>query len=369
MVPFLYHGGVPGLESILSLKQPLAERAARLLREGIQAGRWQRELPAERQLVRDLGIARNTLRDALASLTREGWVEPACRPARRRIAGGARRRAPRRQIVLLTPFEPDDLPAAVLRLADDVRRLLAGTDYRLAVRGSAAFRQTRPDAALARLVAAEPAAVWVLLQAPTPVHAWFHRRGAPCVVVGECYPELPLPHVTEHIAAVARHAAGLLHQRGHQRIALLHRDPPRAGHLAAEAALRSAGGLVLQRAGHDGTPAAAARTLEALFGAAAPPTALVVTEPGTAITAITWLARRGLRVPEQVSVLSLFYDSTLEAVIPAVANYRTGREVLPRRLIEMVRALADGRRLPHQRPLMPNFVPGGSLGRVSSGSR
>jgi DNA-binding LacI/PurR family transcriptional regulator len=72
-----------------------------------------------------------------------------------------------------------------------------------------------------------------------------------------------------------------------------------AGHLAAEAALRSAGGLVLQRAGHDGTPAAAARTLEALFGAGTPPTALVVTEPGTAITAITWLARRGLRVPSR----------------------------------------------------------------------
>jgi hypothetical protein len=65
-------------------------------------------------------------------------------------------------------------------------------------------------------------------------------------------------------------------------------------------------------------------------------------------------------------VLSLFYDSTLEAVIPAVANYRTGREVLPRRLIEMVRALADGRRLPRQRPLLPNFVPGGSLARVAS---
>lgn len=349
-----------------SLKQPLAERAAAVLQEGIRTGRWQRELPSERQLVRDLGIARNTLRDALATLTREDWIEPARPPARRRIQGGARRKAPIRQIVLLTPFEPDDLPASALRLADDARRLLAGTDYRLAVRGSAAFHQARPDAALARLVAAEPAAVWILLQAPAPVHAWFHRSAHPCVVLGECYARSPLPHVTEHIAAVARHAAGLLLQRGHQRVALLHRDPPRAGHLAAEAAMRASPGLALQRAGHAGHPAAVARTMATLFRSALPPTALVVTEPNTALTAITWLAREGLRVPEQVSLLSLFYDSTLDAVIPAVASYRMEREALPRRLMEMIRALADGRRLPRQRPLFPRFMPGGSLGRVRS---
>jgi hypothetical protein len=90
LVPFLYQGGVPGLESILSLKQPLAERAARLLREGIQAGRWQRELPAERQAgCATWALPATRCADALASLTREGWVEPACRPA-----GGASRAGP-----------------------------------------------------------------------------------------------------------------------------------------------------------------------------------------------------------------------------------------------------------------------------------
>lgn len=345
-----------------SLKQPLSERAAQLLRDDIRAGRWKRELPAERGLARDLGIARSTLRDALAILAREGWIESRGVPARRRVRGAARRPTGPRRVILLSPFEPDGLPAPVLRLADGLRRMLADADLRLAVREAPAFRHRHPAAALARMAAAEPEAVWVLVQAPAPVHAWFRTSDIPCVVAGECFAGLALPHVTEDLAAVARHAAGLLRQRGHRRVALLHRDPPRAGHLAVEAAVRAAPDLRLERVGHGGQTESIAHALGRLFSDAAPPTALIVTEPAAAVTAMTWMARRGLRVPEAASIVSLFWDNTLEAVVPAIASYRTGRDALPRQLAEVIRALVDGRAPPRQRPLIPRYVPGGSLG-------
>ena len=360
-------GGMDAPPRTPALKRPLSERAAQLLRDEIRAGRWGRELPAERGLARDLGIARSTLRDALAILAREGWVEARGVPARRRIRGPGRRPAGRRRVILLSPFEPDGLPASVLRLADGLRRMLADTDLRLAVRAAPAFRHRRPAAALARVAAAEPEALWVLLQAPAPVHAWFRTSGLPCVVAGECFAGVPLPHVTEDVAAVARHAAGLLRQRGHRRVALLHRDPPRAGHLAAEAAFRAAPDLQLERIGHGGQTDSIARALSRLFSDALPPTALIVTEPAAAVTAVTWMAGRGRRVPEDASIVSLFWDSSLDAVLPAVASYRTERDALPRRLAEVIRALVDGRPLPRLRALIPRYVPGGSLGPARAG--
>lgn len=344
------------------LRDPLAARIARHLCEQLHSGWWTDVLPAERVLALELGVARNSLRSALEMLTAEGWLWPAAPPARRRIRRAGKRTPSARRIILFTPFQPEDLPGPVLKLEDDLRRLLTDQRYRLVARSSPAFQQRDPSHTLARLRATETDAIWMLLQAPAPIHAWFHEQRETCLVIGECYPELPLPCVTEDIGALARHAGGLLYRLGHRTAALLHRNPPRAGHLSAETGLASRSGLRLHRAGHTGSVEGVVRALESLFGRATEPTAIVATEPGPALTALTWFARRGLRVPEDVSIISLFHDQALESVLPSIAHYRTAPDALPRRLVESVRHLADGRPPPRHRPLIPVFIPGGSVG-------
>lgn len=54
-----------------------AAEIARELREAVESGRFQRHerLPASRQLAEEMGVARNTLRDALYQLEKEGLLE------------------------------------------------------------------------------------------------------------------------------------------------------------------------------------------------------------------------------------------------------------------------------------------------------
>lgn len=54
--------------------EPLAEQAEGILREAIASGGLHGKLPDEDTLARQLGIARNTLRVALAMLRREGLI-------------------------------------------------------------------------------------------------------------------------------------------------------------------------------------------------------------------------------------------------------------------------------------------------------
>ena len=55
---------------------PLYEQAAAILRKRIKSGEWERLelLPSETQLAQELGVARDTIRSALALLRDEGLV-------------------------------------------------------------------------------------------------------------------------------------------------------------------------------------------------------------------------------------------------------------------------------------------------------
>jgi DNA-binding FadR family transcriptional regulator len=54
----------------------LAARAERRLKDWIESGRWAAgaQLPSERRLAAECGVARNTLRQALDRLAAEGWI-------------------------------------------------------------------------------------------------------------------------------------------------------------------------------------------------------------------------------------------------------------------------------------------------------
>jgi LacI family transcriptional regulator len=209
----------------------------------------------------------------------------------------------------------------------------------------------------------------VLTGSTRSLQQWFSERRFHCLIVGSAHPGVELPSVDIAYRAACRHAAGQLLARGHQRLAFLNPDSGAAGDLesergfkeaVAQASLASAEGVIIR---HDGTIADICNKLDASLRRRHPPTGWLVSRPTHVLTAMGHLARRGLRLPQNVALISRDHDPFLADVVPSVARYVASPAGMAHRISRVVREMIqDGvvRRAP--RLVIPKFTEGETLG-------
>lgn len=354
----------PESKSYRSLSTQVAERIA----EEIRRGTWVGQLPSERALTDSLQVSRKTLRKAMAHLQQDGLLEATHRVGRRiksNVRPGKRRET---SVGLLTPEALDHLPSNTSLWVGELRAMLFEAGVRLAAFSGHSFFTRQPAKALTQLVRQNPQACWILTHSNEDVQRWFFERQVRTLVAGSSYHGSQLPSVDLNYFAVCRHAAGAMLRQGHRRLALLINESHRAGDLESEAGfidgvrsstLTDMDPIVIR---HDGTVPGALRMLARLFDRAAPPTALLVGKPTIYLTAFSFLAGRGLRVPEDVSLVSRDHDSLLPFLTPAPASYVLSPKTYAKRLFPLVLSLAAGDVIPHAaQRIEPQFVTGPSL--------
>jgi DNA-binding LacI/PurR family transcriptional regulator len=232
------------------------------------------------------------------------------------------------------------------------------------------FMRTAPGRLMPRLVHAEPKACWILVLANRPMQEWFARSGLQVVVFGNVYAGLALNSTGLDHRASIRHAAAHLLAKGHRRIAFVAYDLRRAGEadslkgfreaFAAHRGLPTVASLIERP---DGDADALCRQLDGALHSAQRPTAFVISHTHHYVTVATHLANRGLQVPRDVSLICRSEDPFLEFLRPTPAFYRANVQVSARLLFDLVRHAVDGTAKPgHQRLLVPEFVPGRSVG-------
>lgn len=354
----------------------LVAQTAGFLREEIQGGAWPRWLPGEHALCARLGVSRATLRAALAQLEREGLLKGG--QGRRRETTRPRRRAGKaaasKVVALLSPVPLEAMQRFALYWTDDLRGHLGEAGYTLEFQPTQLCRTAHPEHGLAALALRIRPAGWVLYQSGAPLQEWFSRRGLPCVIAGSRHPEIQLPAVDLDYRAACRHAAGLFLARGHRCVAFLNPNQGLAGDQESEAGFREAfrapeaEGVEPIIAGHTGTVPSLCQRLEALLRRPRRPTALLVSKPHHFLTVASWLARRRVRVPEEVSLISRDHDAFLEHHLPSVAHYAANPDAMARRISRTVLELvAGGTVKPVSHRLMPEFVDGETLGPAPRG--
>ena len=353
----------------------LSERVAQHLRESIHQGRWGERLPGVQRLATELDVARHTVLRALRLLEAEGLLSDRGLGRSRGItaaSGSGALRRPLRVAILRHDERLTDNSKSSLLLTEIMQSLEAA--------GHTAFFCKKSQIELKRKVcrmacqlAATPADAWMVESGSRPLLEWCSTQPTPCIALYGRATSLPLARAAPDFAPAYRAATRHLLALGHRHIVLMIREPlrkPTPG-FCARAFLEELSAYGVATSSYnlpdwEETPKGFNRLLENLFKIT-PPTALMIDELSRVIAAGSFLARQGIQVPGQVSLVFTDCDGTLDWCFPGFAHMRWDNAPLVRRVVRWVNAVRKSK--PDRRAItfQAEFVPGGSIGPVWKG--
>jgi DNA-binding LacI/PurR family transcriptional regulator/DNA-binding transcriptional ArsR family regulator len=311
---------------VIPKRLSLVHQTADILTREVSKGTWEQWLPSERFLSQSLKISRPTLRNALKRLQAEGIVEAVQGVGNRIIA--EKRDSARIQLIhkvhLLCPNPLDRIRLQANLWTDELRNRLFQTGTRLLAHHGQQYLRSNPDAALEHLIARHPDGCWILAHSTPQIQAWFRAHHIPCLVAGYTHPGIDLPFVSIDMEVACRHAVGVFVDSGHHSIGFVHLKSERVRDLRSavgfEAGIREsdvAGKVVT----HTDDVDSVRQAIHELLRIGSPTTAILT---GTALsfaTVATFLMQQGLRIPQDVSLISREHEPFLDALMPQPSCY------------------------------------------------
>ena len=348
----------------------LVRLTARILRAEISKGAWDKWLPAERPLCRQLNVSRNTLRAALSLLNRTGLIKSQQGLGnlinRKKSCGKKQSRSV--NVSLLTPDALLHLRPTILLQIDELRAMLSERGFQLHVFHGHRYFSANPGTLLRKLVTQNDCRCWILLQSTASMQRWFEQNAIPCVVAGSTYAGIKLPFRDFDQRAIGRDAARRMLGLGHRKIAFFAPKSPLAGDIECEAGFMEGVhrspyadvDAVICR--HDATKEGVGNALLQLMTKRSPPTAILVVNALRYLTVATRLTQMGWRVPQQVSLISRDDDIFLSFLVPSPTRYVASTQTVAKLLLRPVlRILRVGLKSPTDVRTVPYFLRGNSL--------
>lgn len=334
--------------SLVPQRVSLIAQVAGILRQEISRDKWVGYLPGERSLANTLQISRSTLREALRVLQREGWLGVAHGQRTRILRTFKKRRAgtASRIVVALLSQRLSACSVSNLYQIAQLQHSLQEADLQLETYFDVRFRTQCSIKRLASIVQEYKSDCWVLFSMNRTVQHWFMTQQVPCLVDGFTYRGIALPSIDVDHAATCYHAAGKLLSAGHRRIVLLTSRTGFAGDLASEQAFTEAvhkslhTDAVARIVYHDGTMKGVQNAIGSLLQSKERWTGFLVSEPMSALTAVSFLLRQGVRVPDDVAVISRGGADFLWQHVPSIASYTYDLGFYARKLSRLVIRLA-----------------------------
>lgn len=324
--------GPPGANAGANLvcrKASLPATVAQTMIRALQAGQWTGELPGERKLCELLQVSRVTLRPALRQLEDEGWLRTV--PGQRRVVTtggkGAKVPASTGRIILISPLPLHEIEPFVLLGIDNLRELLARRHMILETETRPECYGQSPAHALSRLCREFAPDVWLLWRSTKAMQDWFFRQKLRHVVLGSVFERNASPSVDIDHVATAHHAATTFGRMGHHRIAVIVADSTLAGDLRSVEGFCAGAEdykpvrMQADTVRHDGTPAGIVRSVDHILALVPRPTGIFSAGGRQTIAIMTRLLQLGLKIPQEMSVISRDDDNALDFVTPAPGRY------------------------------------------------
>ncbi len=326
-------------------------------------------MPSEAELCRELHVSRVTLRRAIEQLVHTNWITPGGRGRHHRIRKKTQKSRSAQGTIIraLSPYSLSDMGSVHHVMIDTMIELLGSSNYRFEYEHRPAMYARHSPDELKRMCSLPDTAAWILYYSTPAMQRWFAGNEFPCMVIGRPHEDSELPCIFPDLAAAGRHAAGLFYQRGHREMVYLIaeftsiNDRLTSKEFVQEAQRLGANAQILT---HDRDPLALTRKLETLLASRPRPTAFFSTCPEHCLTTLCYLLSSKLRVPADASVISGWEDEFLHYAHPQFAYYRVDGAKFGNRaamlLLDVIQHGATRRAM----PILPEFMPGGTLGRV-----
>ena len=343
------------------------EQVADYVRAEIEQGRWGSEVPGRMELAGELGINSKTVEAALQLLVREGMLE----------AQGAGKR---RKIASHVAATPRSLRVAVLTYDPPTRGDSYYIDlmHQLRVAGHVPLtpQKTLLDLGMnvervEKLVKETPAEAWVIIGGSQDVLSWFAAQDTPAFALFGRRREIAMAGAGPDKIKAIRDVTSRLTALGHRRIVMLVREErrlPQPGAaersfletLAASGITPGAYHLPAWEESVDGFH----RLLEELFRVT-PPTALIVDEAPFFTAAMQFCAKRGLSIPEIVSLVCCDSNPNFSWCKPPISHIGWDAGPVVRRILRWAYNVSIGREDRQQLNSHAEFIEGGTIGPVN----
>lgn len=351
------------------LRQSLINQTAAALREGIASGHWKNFLPSERELCLCLQVSRPTLRSAVQILVQENCVsvQHGKRTAilKRRKA---KLRSARRSVALVSKLPLHLMSRNRIYLIDYLQRALHEQELDLEIISHPGFGGSRPDQAIKHLADRGLFKAFVLQACSRSVQNWFYQQSLPAITMGSVFPEVSMPSVDVDYKMIGRHAAGLFLGKGHQRIIWALPEATHAGNVETERSFvdyvenANGNGATCQIIRYSASSQDLIQKVDELLDLKLPPTAFFIMESFATTTLVTHFLSKGMKIPDDVSLITRDYDELLRWITPDMAHYMPPLRRIGKRISNMVIELAQTGSLQHRAVhLMPDFFKGASL--------
>lgn len=338
------------------------------LRIELSRGRWRNVLPGIQKLARELGVNHNTLEAALRLLEEEGLVVSQGHGKPRKVHATMLAAGKRSLRVKILPYERED------RLLPDHVELLA----RLQEAGHAAdfTPKSLQDLGMrvervARFVEKHPADAWVVCSGSEEILTWFSSCPVPAIAMYGRFAgaRIPIAGVSPRKSPALITAVRKLVAMGHRRIVMISREERRKpkpalyeqnflNELDASGVPTGAYNLPEWEESPEGLHAC----LDKLFRHT-PPTALILGDASFILSVQQYMAKHGIVVPEQLSLICSDPDPTFTWCHPVISHIRWDYRPLVQRILRWTDDLARGHHNRQHTLLLADFIEGGTMGR------
>ncbi len=343
-----------------------SQQVAQFIRVRLLRGAWNTLMPGAPQLAEEFGIDRKTVDAALKILEQEGLL----------IAQGPGKKRKIHQPKNLTPTK---LRIAILACEDSDRSLnyMVETHHRLSEDGHNAFYAPRylndlnmDVKRVARMVKQTEADAWIVLSASREVLEWFSEQPFPSFAMFGRRIGLQMPSVGPDKLPPLLEATRALIRFGHRRIVLMVRPRRR---LPVPGTSETAFLEELKKHGlpvgdynlppwEDSIEDYHAR-LDVLFRST-PPTALIVDEVVLFLATQQFLAKKRIRVPDDVSLACTDNDQCFDWCRPEISRISWDIAPVVRRVVRWASQISHGK-IDFRQTLTPaRFITGGTIGPV-----
>ncbi len=362
-------GAVPFNQGVeIPRRYSLATQAAASIRECIFNGTWVETLPSERELCSLLHVSRPTLRAAIQILRHEELLEVRSRQSTRVLKAGVTKSAPSHPIVVMLTGRPvDKHGASTLSFIGKLQLVLSKNNFQLVIFDSPQLEKSHPQKVLEKVTAQYPQACYILMSVSESAQMFFSQRNLPAMVCGSRFPQVRLPSSDWNYIAIGRHAAGVFLNEGHRRLCVVRTPFDLTGYRQGEEGFKEVaarhGDVTCLTVRNDGGAVSLHRAIRDSFAKGDRPSGVFVLDPYDCITVLFALQSLGIRVPEDVSVVSLD-EATVFNVLPfRVASYNDSARLAEKSAKLVMKLVLNHYVPPNENLIMLDFDPGQTLSR------